>query len=152
MKQRAGFDAVTIAFKGGGPAIVALMTGDIDLLFATGPVAAQNLPIGRIRCLAVTTAKKSSAFPDLPTINTFIPGLEADNWYAMFFPKGTPQDIINKMNGVIKQALQSEKVATFYKREGLDTVASSPQELSEMFEREVKKYAEVITKAKIKIQ
>jgi tripartite-type tricarboxylate transporter receptor subunit TctC len=152
MKQRAGFDAVTIAFKGGGPAIVALMTGDIDLLFATGPVAAQNLPIGRIRCLAVTTAKKSSAFPDLPTINTFIPGLEADNWYAMFFPKGTPQDIINKMNGVIKQALQSEKVATFYKREGLDTVASSPQELSEMFEREVKKYAEVIVKAKIQIQ
>lgn len=74
MKQRAGIDTLIIAFKGGGPSMQALMTGDIDLLFATGPVAATNLKTGRIRCLAVASPKKASAFPGLPTMNTFIPG------------------------------------------------------------------------------
>lgn len=152
LKQRAGLDTLIIAFKGGGPSMQALMTGEIDLLFATGPVAATALKIGRIRCLAVTTAKKSSAFPDLPTVNSYVPGFEADNWYAMFFPKGTPQGIVDKMNQMIKAALREEKVAKFYKQEGLDAIASSPGELREMFDREIKKYADVIKKANIQVQ
>jgi tripartite-type tricarboxylate transporter receptor subunit TctC len=152
MKQQAGLDTQIIAFKGGGPAVQALMVGDIDLLFATGPVAATNLKTGRIRCLAVTSAKKSSALPDLPTLNTFIPGFEAENWYAMFFPKGTPQDIVNKMNQAIRTALKNEKVATFYKREALDAIGSSPAELQALFGREVTKYAEVIRKGNIRAQ
>jgi tripartite-type tricarboxylate transporter receptor subunit TctC len=152
MKQQAGLDTTIIAFKGGGPAIQALMVGDIDMLFATGPVAATNLKTGRIRCLAVTSAKKSSALPDLPPLNTVIPGFEADNWYAMFFPKGAPQDIVNKMNETIKKALSNERIAGFYKREALDAVGSSPAELQALFGREVKKYAEVITKGKIHVQ
>jgi tripartite-type tricarboxylate transporter receptor subunit TctC len=70
----------------------------------------------------------------------------------MFFPKGTPQDIVNKMNGVIKQALKNEKVATFLKREALDAVGSSPAELEALFGREIKKYAEVIRKGNIRAQ
>jgi tripartite-type tricarboxylate transporter receptor subunit TctC len=149
MKQQAGLDLQIIAFKGGGPAIQALMVGDIDLLFATGPVAATNLKTGRIRCLAVTSAKKSSALPDLPTLSTVIPGFQAENWYAMFFPKGTPQDIVNRMNQVIKTALANERVATFYKREALDAIGSSPAELQSLFNRDVAKYAEVIRKGNI---
>ncbi|MBI3067392.1 MAG: tripartite tricarboxylate transporter substrate binding protein [Betaproteobacteria bacterium] len=152
LKQQAGLDTLIIAFKGGGPSVQALMTGEIDLLFATGPVAATNLKIGRIRCLAVTTAKKSSAFPDLPTVNSYLPGFEADNWYAMFFPKGTPQGIVDRMNQTIKATLRNDKVAKFYKQEGLDAIASSPGELREMFEREIKKYADVIKKANIQVQ
>lgn len=152
LKQRAGLDTLIIAFKGGGPSMQALMTGEIDLLFATGPVAVTNLKIGRIRCLAVTTAKKSSALPDLPTMNTFIPGFEADNWYAMFFPKGTPQEIVDKMNQTIKVALRNDKIATFYQREALDAIASSPSELKALFDREIDKYAEVIRKGNIKLQ
>ena len=152
MKQQAGLDTQIIAFKGGGPAIQALMVGDIDLLFATGPVAATNLKTGRIRCLAVTSAKRSSALPDLPTLSTFIPGFQAENWYAMFFPKGTSQDIVGKMNKVIKTALSNQKVATFYKREALDPIGSSPAELQDLFNRDVKKYAEVIRKGNIRVQ
>jgi len=152
MKQRAGVDTVIIAFKGGGQAVAALMTGEVDLLFATGPVAATNMKTGRIRCLAVSSPKKSSAFPDLPTMNTFIPDFEADNWYAMFFPKGTPQNVVSRMNEIVGTALKNEKVATFYQREGLDAIGSSPAELQQVLEREIKKYAEVIQRAGIKVQ
>ncbi|HXF66757.1 MAG TPA: tripartite tricarboxylate transporter substrate binding protein [Burkholderiales bacterium] len=152
LKQMVGLDTVIIAFKGGGPSMQALMTGEIDFLFATGPVAATNLKVGRIRCLAVTSPKKSSAFPDLPTMASFVPGFEADNWYAMFFPRGTPQEIVGRMNQLIRTALQNDKVATFYQREALDAIGSSPAELAELFEREVRKYAEVIRKANIKVQ
>ncbi|MGQ0522279.1 MAG: Bug family tripartite tricarboxylate transporter substrate binding protein [Betaproteobacteria bacterium] len=152
MKQRADLDTVIIAFKGGGPAAAALMTGEIDMLFATGPVAARNLATGRIRCLAVSSPKKSSAFPDLPPMNTFVQGFEADNWYAMFFPKGTSQDIVAKMNQAIKTALKNEKVAKFYKLEGLDSIAGSPAELQQVLDREITKYADIIKRANIRVQ
>ena len=152
MKQLAGLDTVIIAFKGGGPSMAALMTGDIDLLFATGPVAATNMKTGRIRCLAVASPKKAAAFPGLPTMNSVIPDFSADNWYAMFFPKGTPQNIVDKMNQAIKTALKEKRIAAFYEREGLEPIASSPAELTEMFDRDIKKYGDVIRKAGIKIR
>lgn len=152
LKQKAGIEAIIVPYKGGGPAITALMGGEIDYLFCTGPVAAGNLKSGRIRALAVTTAKKASAFPDLPTMNTFYPGFESDNWYAMWFPAGTPDDIVTKMNALIIKAMQNGKVRQFMVNEGLDPVASTPQELAAQVKREIAKYAEVIRKGKIKLQ
>jgi tripartite-type tricarboxylate transporter receptor subunit TctC len=152
LKQRAGINTVIIPFKGGGPAAAALMTGEVDMLFATGPVAARNMETGRIKCLAVTSPKRSSALPKLPTMTSVIPGFEADNWYAMYFPKGTPQDIVNRMNQLIKSALGNTKVAQFYKKEALEAIGSSPEDLRKAFDRDFKKYAEVIRKAKIRVQ
>ena len=152
MKQRAGLDTVIIAFKGGGPAAAALMTGEIDMLFATGPVAARNLATGRIKCLAVASPKKASAFPDLPTVASSIPDFAADNWYAMFFPKGTPQEFATKMYGAIKKALSEPKIAKFYKQEGLEPIAGPASELQQVFERDIQKYAEVIKRANIRVQ
>ena len=152
LKQRAGIEAIIVPYKGGGPAIVALMSGEIDYLFCTGPVAAGNLKSGRIRALAVTTAKKASAFPDLPTMNTFYPGFESDNWYAMWFPAGTPRDIVTKMNALILKSMQNGKVRQFMVNEGLDPVASTPEELGAQIKREIAKYAEVIRKGNIKLQ
>ena len=71
LRQMAGIEAILVSYKGGGPAIAALMSGEIDYLFATGPAASAALKAGRVRALEVTTEKKSSAFPDLPTMNTF---------------------------------------------------------------------------------
>ena len=90
---------------------------------------------GKARLLAVTTAKKASAFPDLPTMNTYFPGFESDNWYAMWFPAGTPRDIVTKMNGLIVNALKDEKVRGFMVKEGLDPVASTPEELGAQIKR-----------------
>jgi len=152
LKQNAGIEAVIVPYKGGGPAITALMSGEIDYLFCTGPVAAANLQSGRIRALAVTTPKKASAFPDLPTMNTFYPGFESDNWYAMWFPAGTPRDIVARMNALIIKAMQTEKVRQFMVTEGLDPVGSSPEELAAQVRREIAKYANVIHMANIKLQ
>jgi tripartite-type tricarboxylate transporter receptor subunit TctC len=152
LKQRAGIEAIIVPYKGGGPAITALMGGEIDYLFCTGPVAAANLKSGRIRALAVTTAKRASAFPDLPTMNTFYDGFESDNWYAMWFPAGTPRDIVAKMNALILKAMQNGKVRQFMVNEGLDPVGSSPEELAAQIKREIVKYAEVVKKGNIKLQ
>jgi tripartite-type tricarboxylate transporter receptor subunit TctC len=152
LKQRAGIEAIIVPYKGGGPAITALMSGEIDYLFATGPVASAARKSGRVRGLAVTTAKKASAFPDLPTMNTFYPGFESDNWYAMWFPANTPKDIISKMNALILKSMQNGKVRDFMVKEGLDPVASTPEELGAQMKREIAKYAEVIRKGNIKLQ
>ena len=99
----------------------------------------------------MTTPKKSSAFPDLPTMNSIYPGFESDNWYAMFFPKGTPKPIVDKMNAEIKKALNSEEVRKFMQQEALDSVASTPEELTAMFKRDIEKYAKVIKFANVRL-
>lgn len=152
LKQMGGLEAVLVPFRGGGPAIISLMSGEIDFLFATGPVASVQRKTGKVRALAVTTAKKASAFPDLPTINTFLPGFESDNWYAMFFPANTPRNIVEKMQEMIVKALQTPEVRGFMEREGLDPVGSTPEELGAQMKREIVKYAEVIRKGNIKLQ
>ena len=152
LKQMGGLDAVLVPFRGGGPAIVSLMSGEIDFLFATGPVASAQRHSGKVRALAVTTAKKAFAFPDLPTMNTFLPGFESDNWYAMFFPAGTPRNIVERMQEMIVKALQTPEVRSFMEREGLDPVGSTPEELGAQMKREIVKYAEVIRKGNIKLQ
>jgi tripartite-type tricarboxylate transporter receptor subunit TctC len=152
LSQLAQIKTVIIPYTGGGPAVTALMVGDIDLLFATGPVAAANTKTGRIRCLAVTTAEKNRSFPDLPTMNTFVPGLEIGNWYAMFFAKGTPSEAITKLSAIMKQALSDERIKGFYAREGLEPVGSSPEQLRKQFESDVQKYAQVIKSRNIPLR
>lgn len=150
LKQLTGIKVEHIPYKGGGPSIAALVSGETDMLFATGPVASNQLKINRIRALAVTTAKKSSAFPDLPTMASIYPGLESDNWYAMFFPAGTPKPIIDRLNAEIAKALKSKVFVEFMPREALDAVASSPEELTANFKREIARYAKIIRAGNIK--
>lgn len=152
LKQFAGAQTVIVPFKGGVPAILSVISGETDLVFATGPVSAPQIKSGKVRGLAVTTPKRSSAFPDLPTMNTFLPGFESDNWYAMFFPAGISRDIVTRLNGLIAKALQSQEVREFMKREVLDPVVSTPEELSDLMKRETAKYAEVIRKGNIKLE
>jgi tripartite-type tricarboxylate transporter receptor subunit TctC len=151
LKQMAGVKATHIPFKGGGPSMVSLVGGETDFLFATGPVAAPQIKSGKARGLAVTTAKKSSAFPDLPTMASLYPGFESDNWYAMFFPAGTPKDIVAKLNAEIGKALKAADVREFLPREALDPVASTPEQLGEQFRREIARYAKIIQAANIKL-
>jgi len=151
LKQLTGVKVTHIPFKGGGPSMVSLASGETDMLFATGPVASAQIKAGRIRALAVTTGKKSSAFPDLPTLTSIYPGLESDNWYAMFFPAGTPKAIVDKLNSEIVKALKSKDILEFMPREALDAVASSPEELQANFKREIARYAKILKAGNITI-
>jgi tripartite-type tricarboxylate transporter receptor subunit TctC len=152
LEQTVGIDVVPVPYKGGGPSMTALIGGEVDFNFATALTAAPHVKSGRVRALAVTTAKPSKAFPTLPTMASIFPGFEVDNWYAMFVPTGTPQVIVTKLNSEIRKALAAPDVKEFMAREGADPVGSAPEELAAYFRREIAKYAEVIRKGSIAIQ
>jgi tripartite-type tricarboxylate transporter receptor subunit TctC len=147
--QRVGIKSTVVNYRGGGPAVIALVSGETDYIFATAPSIMPHLRSGRARGLAVTTPKRSSALPDLPTMSSIYPGFVADNWYAMFYPKGTPRPIVGKLNAEIRKALGTAEVKAFYPREALDPVASSPEDLGALLRSEVAKYAKVIKAAGI---
>jgi tripartite-type tricarboxylate transporter receptor subunit TctC len=149
--QVVGISSTVLTYRGGGPAVIALISGEIDYIFATAPSIMPHLKSGRARALAVTTPKRSSALPDLPTMNSIYPGFESDNWYAMFYPKGTPRPIVDKMNAEIRKALETPEIKAFMPREALDPVASTPEELSALLKREIEKYARVIRLANIRV-
>ena len=151
MNQATGLKSDVITYRGGGPAVIALISGEIDYIFATAPSIMPHVKSGKARALAVTTPKRSSAFPDLPTMNSIYPGFESDNWYAMFFPKGTPKPIVDKMNAEIKKALSADEVRKFMASEALDAVASTPEELTALFKRDIEKYAKVIKFANVRL-
>jgi len=149
--QVAGIHSTVVTYRGGGPAVIALISGEVDYIFATAPSIMPHLKSGKARAIAVTTPKRSSALPDLPTMNSIYPGFESDNWYAMFYPHGTPRPIVDKLNAEIRKALETPEVKAFMPREALDPVASSPEELSALLKREIDKYANVIRLAKIPV-
>ncbi|MGH8702933.1 MAG: Bug family tripartite tricarboxylate transporter substrate binding protein [Burkholderiales bacterium] len=151
LNQVAGLKSAVLTYRGGGPAVIALISGEVDYLFATAPSIMPHLKSGKAKALAVTTPKRSSALPDLPTMNSIYPGFESDNWYAMFYPKGTPKPIVDKLNAEIRKALNTSELREFYPKEALDAVASSPEELSALVKREIEKYAKVIALANIRL-
>ena len=152
LKQMAGAELVHIPYKGSGPALTALMSGEVDFVFSTSLAAQPHIKSGRVRALAVTTAKSSSAFPDLPTMASFYPGFEADNWYGFFFPAGTPKEVVARMNAEALKALKTHEVLVFMAKEGADPVGSTPEELGLQFKREVERYAKVIKAANIQAE
>ena len=144
LKQFAGASLTHIPYKGGGPAIAAMVSGEVDFQFATALAAQPHIKSGRIKALAVTTLKKSSAFPELPTMASLYPGFESDNWYAMFVPTGTPKEIVARLNAEIIKGINAPDVRDFVTKEGGDPVGSTPEDLAAYFKREIDKYAKII--------
>ncbi len=149
LKLFGGVNVTPIPYKGGGPAIVAQISGETDFTFATALAAQPFIKTGKVKALAVTTAKRSAAFPDLPTMNSIYPEFESDNWYAMFLSKGTSKDIVAKLNAEIIKALKAPDLNDFIRKEGGEPVGSTPEELTAYFKREGEKYAKVIKAAKV---
>ena len=151
LKQRTGINVTHIPYKGSGPATIALMGGEVDFSFAGALSAVPHIRSGRVRALAVTTAKRSPAAPDVPTLASFYPGFESANWYAVFAPAGTPATIINKISSEIANALKSPELRNFMAKEGAEPVGSTPAELASYFKYEVERYAKVIRTANIRV-
>jgi len=149
LKLFGGAKVTPVPYKGGGPAMVAQISGESDFTFATALAVQPFMKTGKVRTIAVTTAKKSSAFPDLPTMTSMFPEFEADNWYAMFLAKGTSKDIIAKINSEIIKALKAPDLNDFIRKEGGEPVGSTPEELAAYFKRENAKYGKVIKAANV---
>jgi len=147
---QAGTNIVHVPYKGGGPAMADLLGGQINLIFATAASSVPHIKSGRIRALAVTTAKRSGLVPDLPTIaEAGLPGFEANNWYGVLAPHGTPRTIINRLNKEIVAVLNLPDVKEFLFKQGLDAAPSTPEDFGAYIRSEKAKWEKVIKAAKL---
>jgi tripartite-type tricarboxylate transporter receptor subunit TctC len=151
-RQLAAISFTNVPYKGGAPAMLAMVSGEVDFLFAEALLAAPQIKAGKVRALAVTTLKPSPAFSDLPTLDALLPGFVADNWFAVYAPAATPREIVATLNGAIRKALETKTVRALFEQDALIAVGSTPEELGAHLKREIDRYAEVIRKGNITAQ
>jgi tripartite-type tricarboxylate transporter receptor subunit TctC len=150
-KHMANVNLTTVPYKGSAPAITDLMSGQIQVMFTTVASAAALVEAGQLRALAVTSAERSPAFPNLPTVaEAGVPGYDAEAWYGLFAPAKTPPEIIDRLNKAAANAVKAETFKKLSVNEGLILVASPPSELDRYFREEEDRWRKVIEDASIK--
>jgi tripartite-type tricarboxylate transporter receptor subunit TctC len=150
-KQSAGVDILHVPYKGGGPAVTDVIGNHVDMTFANLLAVLPQAKAGQVRALGVTSAKRSSAAPDIPTIaESGLPGYEFTSWFGALAPAGTPPAIIKKLNIEIVRALKSPEISAQLSEQGADLIASSPEDFDSYLKSETTKWAKVIKAAGIK--
>jgi tripartite-type tricarboxylate transporter receptor subunit TctC len=141
----AGVKLVHVPYKGGGPAMSDLVGGQVNLIFATTASSIPHLKSGRIKGIAVTTAKRSALLPDLPTISeSGLAGFDANNWYGLVVPAKTPRAIIDQLNAEVTKILAMPDVKTILFNQGLDPAPGTPEQFGAYIKSERAKWAKVI--------
>jgi tripartite-type tricarboxylate transporter receptor subunit TctC len=143
-RQQTGANLESIGYKGGGPATIAILSGEIDFTFSTLTTVKSHVEAGRLRGIAVSTRKPSSVFPNLPTMESIYPGFESDNWFGLFVPAGTPKEIVAKLHALALEALKAPEMRDIIARDGGDVIGSTPEELGAHLRGEIARYAKVI--------
>ncbi|KPF50193.1 ABC transporter substrate-binding protein [beta proteobacterium AAP121] len=143
-KSLTGTSMTHVPYKGRQFAIPDLVGGSIQVMFDNMPSALPMAKDGKIRALAQTTAKRSAAAPDVPTVGETVPGFEATTWFAMFAPAGTPKDVVAKLNAEMQRIYKLPDVAEKMKSLGLEPWISTPEELSAYQAKEMTKWAKVV--------
>ncbi|MGE9010204.1 tripartite tricarboxylate transporter substrate binding protein [Leptospira interrogans] len=152
-KHMARVNLTTVPYKGAAPAITDLLGGQIQVIFTTVASAASLVAAGQLRAIAVTSAERSPAFPELPTVSEAgVPGYAAEAWYGVYAPAKTPPDIIDLLNKSAAKAVQSEAFRKLGVNEGLVMVAEPPEVLDRYFSVEETRWRKVIQDAGIKIE
>ena len=149
----AGVNIVAVQFKGGGPADIAALSGEVAATFGNISQEVEYVKSGRLRALAVTSATRNSALPELPTvIEAGLPGYEFLTWHGILAPKGTPAPIVKLLNEQLKKILTGPGEAKLWQDRGLDVIASSPEDFAARLVNERKKWGDVIKKRGIKAE
>jgi tripartite-type tricarboxylate transporter receptor subunit TctC len=151
-KAMTGIKMTHVSFRGGGPAIIALLGGQVQIYFSTMPSAIEYIKAGTLRPLAVTTDTRSAILPDTPSIAEFVPGFEASEWQGLGTPKDTPAVIIDKLNKEINAALADRKMRTRIADLGGTPLPGSPADFGKFIAEETEKWAKVIRAANIKAE
>jgi len=154
LKRRAGIDMVHVPYKGGGPALADTIAGQVPFLFLTAPAGLPSARSGKLRALAVTTLKRTPAAPEVPTVaeELNLPDYEVDTWLALFAPAKTPEPIIARMQKEVARVVHLPEVKQKLLEQSADPVGSSPEELGRVVRTELKRWAEVIREAGIKLE
>jgi tripartite-type tricarboxylate transporter receptor subunit TctC len=151
LKQRAGINLLHVPYKGGAPAAAATVAGDTAAMWS-GSSNAPQIKAGRLRPLAVSGAKRSPQYPDLPTISEFYPGFENSIWLGLFGPAGIPEPALHRLRTEVNRALESPDVkAKLNAAGGLDPYIANPDEFAALIRRDYAKYAKVVKEIGIKV-
>ncbi len=151
-KMMTGIDMLHVPYRGGAPALTDLMGGQVQVYFSPLPESISNIKGGKVRALAVTTAKRSEALPDVPTIGESVPGFEANTWQGIGAPKDTPAEVVVTLNKEINAALADGKIKARLAELGSVPTPMSPAEFEKFIVDETAKWGKVIREAKIPLQ
>jgi tripartite-type tricarboxylate transporter receptor subunit TctC len=152
-KREAGVDITHVPYKGMGEAMTGMLSGTVDLLITALPTAIPHIKSGKVHPLAVTSAKRSSALPDVPTVaESGVPGFLAGNWFGLTAPKGTPREAIDYIHREVVKALASPDVKERLAAQGAEGSGISPQEMGKLLVEDTKRWTNVIHSAGIKAE
>jgi tripartite-type tricarboxylate transporter receptor subunit TctC len=149
-KELAGVDLVVVAYRGGGPALIDLLSGQMQVMFEPTIAAIEFIRAGKLRALAVTTATRSELLPDIPTVSEFVPGYEASQWYGIGAPKNTPAEVVAKLNTEINAALADPKLQARLADLGGIPTPMTPIEFGKFVADETVKWGKVVRAGNIK--
>lgn len=145
LKKTAGIDLVSVPFKGGGPAVIDLIAGRVQIYFSTIPAALTQVKAGKLRGIAVTTQKRVDLIPEVPTVaESGLPGFEVVGWFGIFAPAGTPRPVIATLNKGINAALRAPETQERFARQGLIPGGGTPEDLERFFRAELKRWGALI--------
>jgi len=147
----AGISMVHVPYRGQAPALADLLAGQVQVLFATSPASIEYVRSGKLRALAVTTAVRAEALPDLPCVSEFVPGYEASAWYGIGAPQKTPAEIIDKLNKEANAGLADAKLKIRLADLGGTLIPGSPADFGKLIADETEKWGKVIRTANIKL-
>src|SRR5580765_6415616 len=143
-KARAGIDLMHVPFKGGGPATVAILSGDVSAMFG-GHSVSGHIRSGKLRALGVAGRKRSAAYPDVPRLSEFYPGLEVTPWLALFAPAGTGADVLERLRGETAKLLAEPQMKERIRNVGgLEPYVTTPDEFAAQLRSEYAKYGEIV--------
>jgi len=151
-KMMVALDMVHVPYRGGGPALTDLIAGQIQVLFLPPAISMEHIRAGRLRALAVTTANRFEALPNIPSVREFVPGYEASTWFGVGAPASTPADIVDKLNQEINAGLADPKIKTRLVELGGTVLAGSPADFSKLIAEDTEKWGKVVKFAGIKPQ
>lgn len=149
-KMMAGVNLTHVPYRGGAPAVNDLLGGQVQVMFASPSISIEHVRAGRLRALAVTTATRSQALPDVPTVGEFLPGFEASVWLGIGAPRNTPAEIIDRLNKEINAALADPGIRSRFAGFGSTVLPGSPSDFGKLIADETEKWAKVIRAANIK--
>ncbi len=152
LKTMGGFTALHVPYKGSAPGLSDLIPGNVQLFFDSIPSALPHVKSGRIRALGVASGKRSPALPEVPAIGESLKGFEADSWFGLLMPAGTPRDIIVKMNAEVQKILATQEVRDRLLAQGGYAVGGTPEQLAERIRADVAKWGKVARAASIRIE
>ena len=151
--SQAGVKTVHIPYKGTGPATAALLAGEIDFIFEALGSASSHIRAGTLRAIAVTSAKRSPSFPDIPTaIESGLPGFEVTSWYGIWVPAGTPRAIVQRLQALVARAMEEPDMRDLWFKLGAEPGGAATEQFGALVHREIDKWAKVVRDARVTVE